>query len=295
MSQGNILNNDSKDELKKSTLKENDNTINNSIQSKKEIKTKLSKEIFMKKLNESKEFQKMKSLQNKKNIEYDKINEFDIKNEIRVKTEEEINKNFIKEEIDEKNCKKLKDDLLPNKIIEIYNKEKENIESIDEKNSFQNIENIIEKKKNVNFEDEINKHEENELNKNINKNDKDFSKIKKLTKLDEKIKEKIEKRLELYKNRNNNNNNNSNNNDEALNFESKINKNKFRPIEKSYTINNKAKLLQKLILGKNPDIISDKDLDKKDDKNIDNLINEKPTIIKKKKKTYKPFILSNEL
>ena len=295
MSQGNILNNDSKDELKKSTLKENDNPINNSIQSKKEIKTKLSKEIFMKKLNESKEFQKMKSLQNKKNIEYDKINEFDIKNEIRVKTEEEINKNFIKEEIDEKNCKKLKDDLLPNKIIEIYNKEQENIESIDEKNSFQNIENIIEKKKNVNFEDEINKHEENELNKNINKNDKDFSKIKKLTKLDEKIKEKIEKRLELYKNRNNNNNNNSNNNDEALNFESKINKNKFRPIEKSYTINNKAKLLQKLILGKNPDIISDKDLDKKDDKNIDNLINEKPTIIKKKKKTYKPFILSNEL
>ena len=249
----------------------------------------------MKKLNESKEFQKMKSLQNKKNIEYDKINEFDIKNEIRVKTEEEINKNFIKEEIDEKNCKKLKDDLLPNKIIEIYNKEQENIESIDEKNSFQNIENIIEKKKKVNFEDEINKHEENELNKNINKNDKDFSKIKKLTKLDEKIKEKIEKRLELYKNRNNNNNNNSNNNDEALNFESKINKNKFRPIEKSYTINNKAKLLQKLILGKNPDIISDKDLDKKDDKNIDNLINEKPTIIKKKKKTYKPFILSNEL
>ena len=295
MSQGNILNNDSKDELKKSTLKENDNPINNSVQSKKEIKTKLSKEIFMKKLNESKEFQKMKSLQNKKNIEYDKINEFDIKNEIRVKTEEEINKNFIKEEIDEKNCKKLKDDLLPNKIIEIYNKEQENIESIDEKNSFQNIENIIEKKKNVNFEDEINKHEENELNKNINKNDKDFSKIKKLTKLDEKIKEKIEKRLELYKNRNNNNNNNSNNNDEALNFESKINKNKFRPIEKSYTINNKAKLLQKLILGKNPDIISDKDLDKKDDKNIDNLINEKPTIIKKKKKTYKPFILSNEL
>ena len=295
MSQGNILNNDSKDELKKSTLKENDNPINNSVQSKKEIKTKLSKEIFMKKLNESKEFQKMKSLQNKKNIEYDKINEFDIKNEIRVKTEEEINKNFIKEEIDEKNCKKLKDDLLPNKIIEIYNKEQENIESIDEKNSFQNIENIIEKKKKVNFEDEINKHEENELNKNINKNDKDFSKIKKLTKLDEKIKEKIEKRLELYKNRNNNNNNNSNNNDEALNFESKINKNKFRPIEKSYTINNKAKLLQKLILGKNPDIISDKDLDKKDDKNIDNLINEKPTIIKKKKKTYKPFILSNEL
>ena len=295
MSQGNILNNDSKDELKKSTLKENDNPINNSVQSKKEIKTKLSKEIFMKKLNESKEFQKMKSLQNKKNIEYDKINEFDIKNEIRVKTEEEINKNFIKEEIDEKNCKKLKDDLLPNKIIEIYNKEKENIESIDEKNSFQNIENIIEKKKNVNFEDEINKHEENELNKNINKNDKDFSKIKKLTKLDEKIKEKIEKRLELYKNRNNNNNNNSNNNDEALNFESKINKNKFRPIEKSYTINNKAKILQKLILGKNPDIISDKDLDKKDVKNIDNLINEKPTIIKKKKKTYKPFILSNEL
>ena len=293
MSQGNILNNDSKDELKKSTLKENDNPINNSVQSKKEIKTKLSKEIFMKKLNESKEFQKMKSLQNKKNIEYDKINEFDIKNEIRVKTEEEINKNFIKEEIDEKNCKKLKDDLLPNKIIEIYNKEQENIESIDEKNSFQNIENIIEKKKKVNFEDEINKHEENELNKNINKNDKDFSKIKKLTKLDEKIKEKIEKRLELYKNRNNNNN--SNNNDEALNFESKINKNKFRPIEKSYTINNKAKLLQKLILGKNPDIISDKDLDKKDDKNIDNLINEKPTIIKKKKKTYKPFILSNEL
>ena len=293
MSQGNILNNDSKDELKKSTIKENDNPINNSIQSKKEIKTKLSKEIFMKKLNESKEFQKMKSLQNKKNIEYDKINEFDIKNEIRVKTEEEINKNFIKEEIDEKNCKKLKDDLLPNKIIEIYNKEQENIESIDEKNSFQNIENIIEKKKKVNFEDEINKHEENELNKNINKNDKDFSKIKKLTKLDEKIKEKIEKRLELYKNRNNNNN--SNNNDEALNFESKINKNKFRPIEKSYTINNKAKLLQKLILGKNPDIISDKDLDKKDDKNIDNLINEKPTIIKKKKKTYKPFILSNEL
>ncbi len=48
------------------------------------------------------------------------------------------------------------------------------------------------------------------------------------------------------------------------------------------------------MLGKNPDKISDKYLQKKEDKNIDNLINQKP-IVKKKKKTYKPFILPNEL
>jgi hypothetical protein len=296
MSQGNILNNDSKDELnqnKKSQIKNINNPNNNSIQSKKEMKTKLSKEIFMKKLNESKEFQKMKNLQNNINIDYNKINELNIKNEIRMKNEEKKNKNFIKDDMDEeKITKKLKEDLLPNNMIEIHNQEKNNIELIDEKKSSQIIENKLEteQKKKVNFEDEINKKDENELNKKSDK--KELSANKTLQNLNEKIKEKIEKRYEEYKK--NNSKNNENNNEEILNFELKINKNKFRPIEKSYTINDKAKLLQKLMLGKNPDKISDKDLQKKEDKNIDNLINQKP-IVKKKKKTYKPFILPNEL
>ena len=302
MSQGNILNNDSKDELnqnKKSQIKNINNPNNYSIQSKKEMKTKLSKEIFMKKLNESKEFQKMKNLQNNINIDYNKINELNIKNEIRMKNEEKKNKNFIKDDMDEeKITKKLKEDLLPNNMIEIHNQEKNNIELIDEKKSSQIIENKLEteQKKKVNFEDEINKKDENELNKKSDK--KELSANKTLQNLNEKIKEKIEKRFELYNKNNNKNNdskNNEDNNEEILNFESKINKNKFRPIEKSCTINDKAKLLQKLMLGKNPDTISEKHLSKKEEEsNIDNLINQKP-IVKKKKKTYKPFLLSNEL
>ena len=299
-----MINNDSKDELnenKKLQIKNINNHNNHSNQSKKGLKTKLSKEIFMKKLNESKEFQKIKSLQNKTNIDYNKINDFDIKNEIRIKTEEERNKNFNKEKIDEeKKTKQLKDDLLSNKVIEIHNQEKNNNELINKKHSSQTIENKIEIKQNkkVNFKDEINKQDEDELNKKIDKKDKDISKSKTIQNLNEKIKEKIEKRFELYNKNNNKNNdskNNEDNNEEILNFESKINKNKFRPIEKSCTINDKAKLLQKLMLGKNPDTISEKHLSKKEEEsNIDNLINQKP-IVKKKKKTYKPFLLSNEL
>ena len=299
-----MINNDSKDELnenKKLQIKNINNHNNHSNQSKKGLKTKLSKEIFMKKLNESKEFQKIKSLQNKTNIDYNKINDFDIKNEIRVKTEEERNKNFNKEKInEEKKTKQLKDDLLSNKVIEIHNQEKNNNELINKKHSSQTIENKIEIKQNkkVNFEDEINKQDEDELNKKKKKKDKDISKSKSIKNLNEKIKEKIEKRFELYNKNNNKNNdskNNEDNNEEILNFESKINKNKFRPIEKSCTINDKAKLLQKLMLGKNPDTISEKHLSKKEEEsNIDNLINQKP-IVKKKKKTYKPFLLSNEL
>jgi hypothetical protein len=227
----------------------------------KEIKTKLSIEKFMMKLNESKEFNKKKSLN-----ESSESNSFIEK----IKKENDLKR---KEEEEEKR-KKLKEDLMTNKTIEIYNKEKDN-NLINQENQEEEF-----------FEQKIN--EENIKRKEEVQNSLSKDKMK------QKLNEKFAKRLESYKiNKINNNNDNKNILEGIESIESKINTQKFRPIEKSYTISDKAKIIQNLMLGKNLNNESNQIIiEKKENFDINNLINQKP-VIKKKKKTYKPFLLPN--
>ena len=225
----------------------------------KEIKTKLSNEKFMMKLNESKEFNKKKSL-----------NESSESNSFIEKIKKE--NNLKRREEEEEKRKKLKEDLMTNKTIEIYNKEKDNNLIYQENQEEESLEQKIN-------EENIKKKEEaqNFLSKD---------------KMKQKLNEKIAKRLESYKkNKINNNNDNKNISEGIESIESKINTQKFRPIEKSYTISDKAKIIQNLMLGKNINNESNQlIIKKKENFDINNLIIQKP-VIKKKKKTYKPFLL----
>ena len=229
--------------------KEKEDNKNNKLE--KGIKTKLSNEKFMMKLRESEEFNKKKSL-NESNSFIEKV----IK---------ENKKKWRKK----KQLQNLKDDLIINQKIEIYNNEKDN-NLISQENKKEDI-----------------------LEQQINKEEKEQNISSKKTK-EQKIKEKIEKRLEYYKkNKNNISNNDNKKIPEGIeSIESKINKNKFRPIEKSYTINDKAKIIQNLMLGKNKNYEPNQIVETKENNDINNLISQKP-VIKKKKKTYKPFIISD--
>ena len=182
---------------------------------------------------------------------------------------EKVIKENKKNEEKKKGLQNLKDDLMINQKIEICNNEKDN-NLISQENKKEDI-----------LEQQINK-EEKEQNISLTK-----------TK-EQKIKEKIEKRLEYYKkNKNNISNNDNKKIPEGIeSIESKINKNKFRPIEKSYTINDKAKIIQNLMLGKNNNYEPNQIVETKENNDINNLISQKP-VIKKKKKTYKPFIISD--
>ena len=254
-----IIDNNIKENLKiENNVNEKEYNKVNKTNLEKGIKTKLSNEKFMMKLNESKEFNKKKSL-----------NESSESNSFIEKIKKEIN--LKKKEEEEEKRKKLKEDLMTNKTIEIYNKEKDNnliYQENQEEESLQqkiNEENIKKKKEEQNF-----------LSKD---------------KMKQKLNEKIAKRLESYKKNKINNNDNKNILEGIESIESKINTQKFRPIEKSYTISDKAKIIQNLMLGKNINNESNQIIiKKKENFDINNLINQKP-VIKKKKKTYKPFLL----
>ena len=182
---------------------------------------------------------------------------------------EKVIKENKKNEEKKKQLQNLKDDLIINQKIEIDNNEKDN-NLISQENKKEDI-----------------------LEQQINKEEKEQNISSKKTK-EQKIKEKIEKRLEYYKkNKNNISNNDNKKIPEGIeSIESKINKNKFRPIEKSYTIHDKAKIIQNLMLGKNKNYEPNQIVETKENNDINNLISQKP-VIKKKKKTYKPFIISD--